>query len=846
MDVRQMPAIKSFVGLIMLLSGNTIATDPGAWRIFITNDNCPDYTWGFTEEQTRQAFADIVRGHLDEMIRTDGRPPWDRDHYNMAVTQEAICFVERYPERQAELIRRIKEGRVLVSPFLCNSLWAFHGTECALRVLYPARRLERDWGIPVDVAEHIEEPSLPWGMAPILAGAGVRWLSVPFYNYDSTFKQLKNPPLFVLVGPDGSQLRVVMDSWASNRASYSQGAAILQKLQSIEEEWLPHYRDLGSAYPLRAILASGTHSDISPHSHTQVRGFADAIISYNVVDASHPRLINATVAQFCEAVDRIQAERPFLPTVRGCFGQSWDLWPVSLARYVADMRQAERTYLAAETLLAIAASDHPQIHDTTRKDRERAEWYWAMLSDHAWNGTDEQNKRHNAELRRRWSSELADLGAMLMEQEWAAIGLTWDSRTITVFNSLSFPRTSLVRIEVAQDVNTVAVDGRPIPYQIVREGDERVLYFVASQVPAFSFRQFQLSPTQMTITETGELPVSTTGLENSFYRLSVDLQTGGLTSLVHKASGQELRAPGPRMLCQTIFFDGQEHLLENVKAHIAADGPVLTRMEVTGAVEGIEVTFWLTLYAELDQVDFNLRIRKPITRQEQRLCQVFPVRLDGAELRIETPGAVIRPFPQPQGDLLYGADVRRFAVQGFVDVSTPDGSGVTIAPLDAFALRLDLDPLTFEALGNDQNYREVTQDQDGVMDFRFRYVLRGHTGGYSNAETMAWSRSVATPLVAVLGSIAQKQMNRPMIQLDPARAVATCLKPADGDSSGGFILRLWETAGQSGPVRIGLTGYGKVVQTDLLERDQKELPIADGHIEAKINPNGLCSIRLLP
>ena len=136
----------------------------------------------------------------------------------MAVTQEALCFVERYPERQAELIRRIKEGRVFVSPFLCNSLWAFQSTECAIRVLYPARRLERDWGIPIDVAEHIEEPSLPWGMASILAGAGMRWLSVPFYNYDSTFKQLKNPPLFVWEGPDGSRLRVIMDPWASNRS----------------------------------------------------------------------------------------------------------------------------------------------------------------------------------------------------------------------------------------------------------------------------------------------------------------------------------------------------------------------------------------------------------------------------------------------------------------------------------------------------------------------------------------------------------------------------------------------------------------------------------------------------
>ena len=62
-------------------------------------------------------------GHLDEMQRTDKQPAENRDRYNMAVTQEALCFLERYPDRKQELINRIREGRVYVSPYLCNSLW---------------------------------------------------------------------------------------------------------------------------------------------------------------------------------------------------------------------------------------------------------------------------------------------------------------------------------------------------------------------------------------------------------------------------------------------------------------------------------------------------------------------------------------------------------------------------------------------------------------------------------------------------------------------------------------------------------------------------------------------------
>ena len=245
------------------------APDASAWTIYITNDNCPDYTWGLTEAQTRQAFADIVRGHLDEMKRTDGQPPANRDRYNMAVTQEALCFVERYPDRKAELIRRIREGRVYVSPYLCNSLWAFQTAEGAIRTFYPARRLERAWGISFDCAHHIELPSLPWGVPTILAGCGIRWLSVPYLGYDSTFGGLKSPPVFLHEGPDGSCVTVSLDRWASAKSNYTQGAAILRKPEGIDKEWVPHYAGLGPAYPLRAILASGTHGDISPHAGNQ-------------------------------------------------------------------------------------------------------------------------------------------------------------------------------------------------------------------------------------------------------------------------------------------------------------------------------------------------------------------------------------------------------------------------------------------------------------------------------------------------------------------------------------------------------------------------------------------------
>ncbi len=821
--------------------------EPNDWTIYITNDNCPDYTWGYTEEQTRKSFADIVRAHLDEMNRTDSEEPHNRDSYNMAVTQEALCFVEYYPQRKDELIRRIKEGRVFISPYLCNSLWAFQSVEGAIRTFYPARRLERDWGISIDIAEHIEEPSLPWGTASILSGCGIRWLSAPFYSYDSTFSGLKNPPFFFLEGPDGGKIRVVMDSYACNKSSYTQGAHLLRNPDTIVKEWLPRYTGLGEAYPLRAVLASGTHGDISPSSGNQARGFAESIIKYNSQQGPHPKLVNAALPQFCRAVDEVQAKTPFMPTLRGSFGHSWDLWPVSLAKYAADMRQAERTFLAAEALVSVTSILYPDISEQTRTAREQAEWYWSMLSDHAWNGNSEANKLHNADLRKKWSEQFNRIAQNLLQQGWEAIGLKPDNRTITIFNSLSFPRKALVRIEDPPgQTGSLLIREKDVPFQLVEEQGKRILYFVCPEVPGFGFEQVILKPGAQSTLQTDKLSAAPTQLESPYCRLTVDVTTGGISSLVHKATGTELVVPDTaRTVCQTRYFDGAEHTLTNVKSEVIAAGPVLARLKITGSTQGIQVTNFVTAYAKLDQVDFDIHIEKPVTSKQQRICQVFPVLTKEAELRIETTGAVIRPRLQPAGDLLPGADTRRFAVQGFVDASAPGGMGVTIAPIDAFALRLDLDPVAFEALGNDQNYREVTQDQHGVTKFRFRYALRARAGGYNAPDAFAFSRSAASPLLAVWGDIPGNAPNA-VIELDPARAIATVLKPADQESAGGLILRVWEIAGRSQQLSIDLKGHRKAVLTDLLERDISELKIVNDKVTIDLNTHGFSSLRLLP
>jgi hypothetical protein len=54
----------------------------------------------------------------------------------------------------------------------------------SLLAFYPANRFAREHGLPLEVANHTELPSLTWGMATLLTGCGFRWVNVPFLDYD--------------------------------------------------------------------------------------------------------------------------------------------------------------------------------------------------------------------------------------------------------------------------------------------------------------------------------------------------------------------------------------------------------------------------------------------------------------------------------------------------------------------------------------------------------------------------------------------------------------------------------------------------------------------------------------
>jgi alpha-mannosidase len=164
---------------------------------------------------------------------------------------------------------------------------------------------------------------------------------------------------------------------------------------------------------------------------------------------------------------------------------------------------------------------------------------------------------------------------------------------------------------------------------------------------------------------------------------------------------------------------------------------------------------------------------------------------------------------------------------------------VSVANLESFLLRPDLEPLSFECLGNDQNAAEVSHDQGGERDFCFRYLLRFDPAGTPIGNVARWAAEFQHPLMLLEGAA-----NFPAVQIRPdsTRTVSQAFKPAlDGH---GLILRFWEVSGSNEPVQVNVRGFSSVTVCDLLERDLLTLEIEDRVVRVPIRGWGFAAIRL--
>ncbi len=642
------------------------------WYLYISNDVCMDYTWNLTENQVKENVANLLAAHLDAMNATDKEPWQNKARYTCTVANEVFFFLEKYPQRQTELVNRIREGRIMLSPFLVNSNWAFAGVEGFLRGMYPAKRFAISNNLPLNHAVHSELPSLPVGVVPLLSGSGISWINKPYLNYDATFGGLSNPPLFILEGPDSSKINVVLDKFASTKYHYMQGDGVLKLSRynkdtlSIENFWLPHYANLPD-YPLKAILAEGTHSDLSANSSAQVPIITQKIIDYNKQSDKPVTMVNATFSMFAEHVDSIEASEPFLPILKGDFGHSWELWPLALSKYATNLRRGENKLVASEALLVSANVDF-NADNRLLTLHHRAEWLLGMLADHAWNGSDSTNIRTNGDIRKRFSEELITLTDSLTKIGFSANGLKQLPNTITIYNPANYKRSSMVEVPLPKSNKKMSVwtGNKQLTTQLIIRDGVKSICFMPDTLTGYSFASFKLMP--------GKISVSK---NKAIYNIKLNGKKG--IDIINSQTSKTEVSLQLKYLSDTTYYGGIR------ESKLISDGSLATIYQVTGQLPKTEFTIEFILSKSSGAIDFNISIKKEINISKEGLYLICKLP-EKALLHVETTAAVVRPYLSPKGDFLPGADSSRMVMQGFANAEYLNTGGLLLASPDAFCL----------------------------------------------------------------------------------------------------------------------------------------------------------------
>jgi alpha-mannosidase len=536
------------------------------WTLYIAQDKHLDYGWIHPVEDVAERMNLLLDYHLDASGRAGLR-------WNLDTARWVEEYVSARPAARVEqLMAALRSGTFEVSAVWLVPLAGLMGVEEILHSLSVAHHLEKFFGIPVRTASLQEVPSLPWGLATILAGAGLRHVVKGAYDLRNPHLGEREPlPLSAWEGPDGSRVLLKWDTYISTNTwgGYAEAYKLWRSPGPDErarfvEDTLARY-DAYARYPSSAILLAGTGFDEYP----QTTAVTEFIQGFNAQGWEYPRLVDATWHMFWQHVEREHQTgvAPLeVPVVRGDWGITWEEWPAQLAHLNTVYRRARETALAAQAIDALACRVESPLRNSARVGALGEAWRGLLqFTEHDFGGItatmadDMQCRKTTYAYSAARESARALQGGMAALA--GAIRLPAEGRLLIVANPNSWPATGVVEVLVPDTRTpvvqygqpgerpaycvTAALTDQPVASRVQTRGmwPEHYLSFIAADVPAFGYRCYlvRAEPAHAVVQANhlddrpAEVAPSKATLENRFYRIELDPATGGLRSLWDKA-----------------------------------------------------------------------------------------------------------------------------------------------------------------------------------------------------------------------------------------------------------------------------------------------------------------------
>ncbi|HUI30918.1 MAG TPA: glycoside hydrolase family 38 C-terminal domain-containing protein [Candidatus Acidoferrales bacterium] len=452
-----------------------------------------------------------------------------------------------------------------------------------------------------------------------------------------------------------------------------------------------------------------------------------------------------------------------------------------------------------------------------------------------------------------------------------------ESKPIVVFNPLSWSRTDVVKLELPPEYaasgkgessyySIFDSGGREVPSQIVQKSEySREIIFVADSVPSLGYKVYELrdvkpdAKTQNLASQ--QLEIDTTFLENQFYRVVIDPDSGWVKNIYDKRNKREvLTGEGNRLQflednpkewdAWNIGFTGVEYPSKLRKVEVVEKGPVRVVLRVCrdflrpGQVgvfptDNFPSSFFnqdIILYNGVDRVDFGLDADWWETHVMLKVA--FPLDVQDSLATYEIPyGSIVRhTIPTNSWERAkFEVPAERWA-----DMSN-NGFGVSL--LNQAKYGYDTRGSTMRlSLLRSPVWPDPTADRG---EHEIKYAIYSHDGTWKDGGTVHQAYQYNYPLIAFVGTIHKGDLplSHSFIQLTPSNLVLTIAKVAE--RSNAWVIQWYEAVGKDSNADLVLPMTPKkVVESSFLEDDGNPVPFKGNHVNLMTKKNSVATIKV--
>ena len=804
-----------------------------------------DMAWLWPWTETVEVVRNTFRSVLDLMSE------YPDFKFTMSSARTYEWMEEKYPDLFKEIQQRVKEGRweIVGGMWVEPDLNMPDGESLVRQILVGKRYFQEKFGVDTRIGWNPDSFGYSWQLPQIYKKSGMDYFVTQKLLWAHEFTTFPYK-LFWWEAPDGSRLLTYFPH------DYAGGidAESLTKDLSV---WMPsiYGPQLHDTAEIMHLYGVGDHG--GGPTRTMLDN-ANRLTSPNTV---FPKFEFSTATAFFTDLEKKLPEMNvpewkdelYFQYHRGVF--------TTQAETKRRIRRSEEAMLNAEKFSSLAMLyGRPYPHDEFQlgwKD---------LLFDHFHDimpgsgiAVNYLDAKRNLENVQRMSAEISH-GALA--EISAHIDTQGDGIPVVVFNSLSWPRTDVVKIEAqlpasAQQVEVVDSGGHRALSQLLTLDPEthRVRLLLLASIPSLGYKTyFVRAASGKGNAPDSRLRASADTLENDFIRIKVDPASGCMTSLFDKRSQTEALAPvetdtgGPKdRICGNLLqafvdkpkqwdawnidadFEKQHWDLDHAdEVKLVESGPLRAVIRLKNHFQNSTFVRDITMYAGMPRVD--VKTHADWHEKHILLKVAFPVSAHNDKATFEIPfGSVQRPTTRntPAEQAQFEVPAERWA-----DISD-DKHGFSLLNDCKYGYDAKGNVLRLSLLRS-PDWPDPHADE-GQHDFT--YSLYPHGGSWQEAQTIR--RGYELNYKPVMFAAEKHQGTLPpehaFLQVRPDNVIVTAIKKAEGDDS--LIVRFYEWAGKATDVKLQLPPDARqAFDANLMEKPAASLPLENGVATVRTGP----------